>query len=430
MDTFTPPKKIPNASLQIPLAVVLLAFLFGLLGFANYQFARNNPGGTDFLYRWMPTRLYLFEGYQNPYSPEVEYQVELAHHGHPHQGSETPGIFAYPFYIIPFYIPFAAIQNYLLARTLWMTLLEIIHVLTVIITLRLFKIQLRTSTLIFIILFSLFFSFFSQPIIDGNPSPIAALFVILSLWAISKQKDLMAGILLAFSTIKPQMVLLFFILVWIWAYSHKRWKIINGSLISLIAFFGLSFIFLPVWFSEFLKDVILYPLIASPHSPITILDQLLPGLLKWISLIFSGFVIIILGWAWIKVLKKNFNVLFWTSCLTFMLSPISGISSAHSNFIATIPGFVLLVAYMDKKKIFKSYWVNFLIILFIGSSWFFKIIGQNSVLFGNSTQYFDILILPIIMTPALLWLRYRDDLFLAGDMVLLADPAEESPGIV
>ena len=427
MNTSKAPKVPSNALFQKLLAIFLFTLVLGFIVYANYQFARNNPGGTDFLYRWMPSRLYLFEGYQNPYSPEVEYQVELAHHGHAHQGTETPGIFAYPFYIIPIFIPFAAIENYITARAIWMTLLECIHILLVIVTLRLFKVQLKMITLVFLILFSLFFSFFSQPIIDGNPSPIAALFVLLSLWAISKQKDWLAGMLLAFSTIKPQMVLLFFILVWIWAFSNRRWKIILGSFFTLVFLFGVSFAILPGWFNEFLKDIFLYPAIASPHSPITILDQFLPGNSKWISILFSGFVIFVLGREWIKVYKKDFNILFWTTCLTFMLSPISGISSAHSNFIAALPAFVLLIAALDKRENLRSIWINILILIFMGLSWSYRIFGHNVTIAGNSIIYFDLLFLPIIMTPALLWLRYRDDTFFKSTVVLPIARANDIP---
>jgi hypothetical protein len=386
---------------------LISSILFGVLFYANYQFTRNSPGGTDFLYRWLPTRLILFEGYQNPYSPEVEYQVELVHHGHAHQGNETPGIFAYPFYIIPIYIPFASIENYPLARSIWMTMLEIIQMLLVILTLRLFKIKMGVFTVFFLLIFSLCFSFFTQPIIDGNPSPIAALFVLISLIMIRNQKDWLAGFFLAFSTIKPQMVLLFFILVWIWSFSHRRWKIILGSVYTLLILLGGSFAIQPTWFTEFLKDVLLYPKIASPHSPVTILDHMIPNAAVWVSLGITGFVIFILAREWIRVYKADFRSLFWVACLTFLLSPISGISSAKSNFIATLPGFILLVSALVMEKKMKPLLVGLIIFSLTCASWILIYLGKN-VYIGDIRIYFiDFLILPILMTPAFYWLRYH-----------------------
>lgn len=294
-----------NLLKQVILSAIIICFTLSLLVFANLQFARQEPGGTDFLYRWMPTRLILLEGYQNPYSPEVEYRVELIHFGHAHQGNETPGIFAYPYYIIPLLIPFSLINDFNLARALWMTMLEIVQMSLVILTLRLFKINLSKSILIFLLLFSLFCSYFLQPLIDGNPSPVVALCALLCLIFISKEKDWLAGIFLVLSTIKPQLALLFFVLIWLWAFSQKRWKIILGSLFSLILLMGVSFAIQPSWFNEFLNDVLLYPNIASPHSPRTIMDAWFPEASKWVSLGLSVVIVAILGREWINDLTAK-----------------------------------------------------------------------------------------------------------------------------
>ncbi len=384
---------------------VLFALIFGLLFYANYQYTQQQPGGTDFLYRWLPTRLVVVEGYENPYSPEVEYQVELMHHGHAHQGDEPPGIFAYPYYIIPIYIPFSLIKDFALARAIWMTMLELIHFALVILTLRLINFRPGRLTLILLLMVSLFTSFFTQPIIDGNPSPIAALFVLLCLIAISKDRDWLAGILLAFSTIKPQLVILFFILVWVWAFSNKRWKIILGSGISLVVMLGVSFLILPVWFTEFLKDVFLYPEVASPHSPFSILQAWFPSAAKWVAGGISLIVALVLGREWLWSYKKGFGSLFWAACLTFSLLPISGISSAHSNFIAILPGFILVIAAMQDRWRTRQYIVNLLLVLVPIISWTFFSAGLNGRVGNVPVFYLGFFPVPIAMAAALYWAR-------------------------
>jgi len=404
-------QKSSKIIIRVLLLIFLLTIILALMIYANYQYTSNNPGGTDFLYRWLPTRLILFEGYQNPYSPEVEVQVEIVHHGHPRQGKETPGIFAYPFYIIPLYVPFSFISDFPTARAIWMSMLELIHLALVILTLQLFKIKLNRITLILLLLFSIFFSFYTQPIIDGNPSPIVALLVLLCLISISREKDWLAGMLLAFSTIKPQMVLLFFILVWVWAFSQRRWKIILGSSFTLLILIGGSFAIQPSWFYEFLKDVLLYPKVASPHSTITILNQWMPDMAKWVSLFITACVIFILGKEWIKGYKKEFKPFFWVVCLTFMLSPISGVSSAHSNFIATLPGFVLIIAALEMKAVRNPFLIRFFPLFLIALSWILFYFARFKYRGDYLFFYIDFIILPIVMTPVLFWLRYRSNIF-------------------
>ena len=159
--------------------VVVLLIAFGmLLFFGNLYFVEAQPGGTDFLYRWLPTRLVLLEGYENPYSSAVEYQVELMHHGHPHRADETPGIFAYPYYTMGVFLPFALIGDFSLARAAWMTLMELSHLGIALLTLRMLDFTPTRLLGFSLLLFALLSSEFAQPLVDGNPSSLATLFAV------------------------------------------------------------------------------------------------------------------------------------------------------------------------------------------------------------------------------------------------------------
>ncbi len=45
------------------------------LGWFNIQYARQHPGGNDFIPRWLGTRMFLMKG-QDPYSQETTLAIQ------------------------------------------------------------------------------------------------------------------------------------------------------------------------------------------------------------------------------------------------------------------------------------------------------------------------------------------------------------------
>jgi len=379
------------------ISITVLLFI-GLLVYGNYQLALTQPGGTDFLYRWLPTRLVLFDGYDNPYSPEVEYQVELVHHGHAHTEDETPGIFAYPYYIMGIIFPFAFIGKFALARATFMTLLELANILIVLVTLKILKLQPANWMIAALLLFSLFSSDFSQGLIDGNPASLAALFAFLSLYALLRKSDSAAGILLALSTIKPQLVVLFVILVILWAFFQKRYKIIFSSAITMAVLLGGSFVMQPSWLAEFIKDITTYPGVASPSTPLAILSFWMnPETARAIAVLSTILSILILFGVWVQSFKNGFTGLLWAACITFTLMPFTGITSAKSNFIAMLPGIILLLdAGIDWFKA-KSLMPGIFLLLWILFSWVYFLAGRNWTVNGTLIYFVDFYPMPLLL---------------------------------
>ncbi|MFZ5908744.1 MAG: glycosyltransferase family 87 protein [Chloroflexota bacterium] len=378
---------------------ILAGLLFiGLLFWANYRFSIAEPGGTDFLYRWLPTRLVVFEGYENPYSDEVEYQVELMHHGHAHQADETPGIFAYPYYTMGVFLPLALIRDFFLARALWMTLMELAHLGIIFLVLKMLNFTPGKNLTLALILFALLPADFAQPLVDGNPSSLAALFAVLALFFTWREKDAWAGVFLALSTIKPQLVILFFALVWLWAFSSRRWRIIAFSAGSLLLLLGSSFLLQPSWLAEFIKDLTTYTGVARPSTPHAIIRYWLPetaaAAIAIILSLFSLFVIL-------RMVKfyygKDFSHLFVVAGLIFVLMPLSGITSAKSNYVGMFPSVLLLLWFGVKKmKISENRFAVFLLV-WIVLSWVFFVAGQNWVVNGTLIYFVDFYPLPLLL---------------------------------
>lgn len=382
-------------------ATLFVALLFGVI----YTFAEQNPGGTDFLYRWLPTRLFFFEGYDSLYSPEVEYQVELVHHGHAHLADETPGIFAYPFYTSFFFLPFTLTNNFLLMRAVWTTFSALAHLALIMLTLRMIGFQPGRSIGSALFLFALFSAEFTQALIDGNPSSLAALFAFLALFAIRREQDRLAGVLLAFSTVKPQLVILFFLLVWLWAFSKRRWEIIFTSAGTLLLLMGISFALQPSWLLGFITDIRTYTGVASPSTPRAILSFWMSAehaqTTAWILSFASALILFSL---WKSAYQSNFMTFFWVAAFTFVLMPFTGITSAKSNFVAMLPAAILLIerARINKKS---ELLISALLTLWIPLSWYFLVLGRTWMLGERLIYFFDFYPLPALLIILYYWLR-------------------------
>jgi hypothetical protein len=386
-----------NNSSYPTLAFLVLVFI-SLLFFGNFQYAKLQPGGTDFLYRWLPTRLVLLKNYQNPYSPEVEYQVELIHHGHAHQEDETPGIFAYPYYTMAVFSPFALISDFTVARAAWMTISEIAYIVIIFLTLKMTGFRPSHILITALILFAFLNADFAQGLIDGNPAGLAAMFAFLSLYFLSQKSDRLAGMFLAFSTIKPQLIILFFALVCIWALFQRRWAVIYSFAATMIILLGLSFLLQPSWFLEFLKDVTTYTDVARPSTPRAIFSYWMPiPYASYIALATNILFFLVLFLAWRKCFGRDFNDLLWAACITFTIMPFTGITSAKSNYIAMLPGVILLIQY-GYDKIWKSELLPAAILLiWVVLSWLFFHAGRNWVVEGRLIYFVDFFPMPLVL---------------------------------
>ena len=81
---------------------VLIIGLVILLGWINYRYSVQNPGGNDFLVHWMGTRTFLTEDI-SPYSDETAKRIQVFAYGHPAGPGEHQLRVAYPLYSILFF---------------------------------------------------------------------------------------------------------------------------------------------------------------------------------------------------------------------------------------------------------------------------------------------------------------------------------------
>ena len=390
-----------KVSLTILAAILVLA---GLV-WGNYRYAKNNPGGNDFLVHWLGNRLFITEG-QSPYSDETALAIQKMVYGRAARTGEHELRVAYPLYSLLLFAPFSLISDYVLARAVWMTVLEISLVLISYLSIRLTNWKPGIGILAVFLIFSIFWYHALRPLINGNAVILITLFVVGAIYCIRHKQDELAGVLLAFSTIKPQVVLLIVLYIIYWAIRKKRWQLVIWFFTSITILVAFSFLLMPNWLLQNLIEVVRYPGYNPAGTLGEALTEMLPGIGERLGWVVSGLLALILIMEWQISLKTKMKGFVWTVCLTLVASQWIGIQTDPGNFIVLVPVLVYLFSVWQErwKKNGNIFILVTMIILFIGLWWLFTV----SLIPGAQPQQGPIMFLPLpgILLPLLYWVRW------------------------
>jgi hypothetical protein len=258
--------------LLLGLIVTLATWLYvhRILGpwrhYVNVETGTMKADLGDLYTPWVASRELLIYK-RNPYSPEVTHEIQMAFYGRiitqppnaPASAALDEQRFAYPVYAIFFLAPtihwtFAALQTWALVV---LALLTAIGVLLWFDTLRWLP---SRPTVAAVVLFTLS----TPPIVQGlrlrQLGLLAGFLLALAAWCVSRNHLWAVGVVLAFSTIKPQMTVLPLLWFLCWALGdwQKRWPLITAFVATLSALIGAGELLLPGWPRYFLEGLHAY----------------------------------------------------------------------------------------------------------------------------------------------------------------------------
>ncbi len=326
------------------LIILIILGLGGLVGLAwvNYRFSIENPGGGDFLPRWIGTRLFLTQGL-NPYGEKATLEIQNLYYGRPANADEDPQLFYYPLYSILFFGPFALIKNYALARALWMTLLELSLLILAVLSLKLSNWRLTVVKLSLVLAFSLLWYPGFRNIINGQFAALDSLFIIGALLLIYRKEDTGAGILLALSTIEPQMVVLIIPFILLWSLSVRRYQIIFGTLGGIAVLMVFSLVLLPSWPVDILRQLLSNPSYTVRIKSIpSIIANTVPGINRPLDLFINVVICAYLLFEWVISWAKNERWFIWTALLTLVVTNILLVRTSSAQYVVMLPILFLL----------------------------------------------------------------------------------------
>jgi len=234
--------------------------VFALAGTPHFVRVILNPPSLSDLYPvWLGSRELLVHG-RNPYSPEINREIQIAFYGAelgPGDHPDQQCCFAYPIYVSFLLAPsvksnFPALQLAVLIFLAVVTAISIVcwHAVT----------RRHTSDLVFVIPLILV----SPPVMQGLELRQLGMLVagLLSISAVlaDRRYFTLAGVALALATIKPQMCILPIAWMLLWAVNgwatRKNLTIGFGSMMALLV--GAGEVLLPGWIPDFLVQLRLY----------------------------------------------------------------------------------------------------------------------------------------------------------------------------
>lgn len=233
---------------------------------------------SDLYSPWVGTRELLLHR-RNPYSPEVSHEIQMVFYGHEiNQTYTKPGVelvdeqrFAYPVYEVfltaPLvYAKFSDVQRgapFILGSLIALNVFFCVSIL---------HWRLPWEAIAATVLFTLS----SPQIVQGlrlqQLAIVEGCLLIAGAWCISRDHAAIAGVLLAISTIKPQMSLLPLCWFAIWAAGdwRKRWRLPASFIATMVALIAAGELLLPGWPRYFLAGLAAYRKYAMPTSSLRV----------------------------------------------------------------------------------------------------------------------------------------------------------------
>lgn len=215
---------------------------------------------SDLYPRWYGSHELLLHG-RDPYGPEVTRDIQIWNYGRALQPGEPRDEcrFNYPLYIVFLFAPTVGL-SFSKVVTLFRWMLPTLACITVLLWVSMLRWRCSKPILGSLVLVS----FGSFPVLESvylqQPALIATFFLAAAGAALTAGRLRLAGLLLAFSTIKPQLAILLVPWLMLWAVydwrSRKNLVWSFGAAMALL--FGASQIVNPGWFGEFLVQVAVY----------------------------------------------------------------------------------------------------------------------------------------------------------------------------
>ena len=264
------PKQSNAVSRPLLRGVGVLALLLILVGEPLYlrtvcQFVPSQRSGL--LPRLIGTRAAL-EG-RDPYSAEVVREIQTVFYGHPLAPGdrENPETFLYPATLVPLLAPlaplsipaarmaFLAVSVPLLGVAVWL-LLGVLPV----------SLTWRAKTVVLLLTFA------AWPTLWGfrmlQMTMIIAALVWLSWYLLTRGYRVMPGVLLALTSVKPQLVLALLAVLLVWAVLRRQWTLIASAVAALGVLLGVTEMLVPHWFGHWRASLRNYTDITGTAAPL------------------------------------------------------------------------------------------------------------------------------------------------------------------
>ncbi len=335
-------------------------FMPSVVAARTAQGLRNDYSfGNDFYQVWLTSRE-LLQHRSDPYSPEITREIQIGLYGHP-LDPPRPGdpvdlrIFPYPAYTDLLFWP-AADFPFALLRILVVGVLALLTIASVPLWACAFEWQLSPISLTLILLFTLCSYPALEALYAAQLGLLVAFLLPAAMVALQRQRFLLAGILMAITTIKPQVTVLAVVYLLLWSVQEwgVRGRFCIGFFSTLLLLVGASLMVLPHWIHSWIHTILAY----RHYNPPPLLTQVLTSPLgprlaapATFVLTAASFVIAI-AMAWRNRAAAYGSFAFWIT-LTLLLCITTVVilpGQAVYDHLILLPGILMLVRYWNELR--------------------------------------------------------------------------------
>jgi hypothetical protein len=399
-----------SRTLTVISAILLVCLAIASLGglvWGNMAFVRTQPVEKDFLVPWLGARTFIQYG-ESPYSEPATQRAQINYYGRLAAEGQDPLMLWLPFPVELLYFPIAFVQDYVLARALWMTFLEISLVALGFLSLRLTGWKPGRIFVPIVLIFPVLWNYGAFSLVGGSAMGFIALVLAGFLLALRSERDELAGGLLVLLVSAPRItgVLAFFILWWI--ISQRRWRVLWGFLMAAAILVGLAFLFLQSWLMPFLQGLLSHFTYNPGISSIDVFASWSPVVGRRIGWILTVGLLLILFFEWGTTVTRDFRALLWTTCLTLSVTPLLGIPMDPRDYPYLFIPLILFLSTLSERRPWLKRWrvAGILLVVVLAGLWLMTL----SLLNANASQTLEhilILLLPFLLVVGLLWMRWR-----------------------
>jgi hypothetical protein len=375
--------QVKNGIWQSAIFLISISLVICILTWVNYHFVVPISTLDEFKNAWQGTNSWLIQG-QNPYNTIAGFNI--------------------PFTAIFFFLPFGLV-DFVLARAIWLTIIEASLFLLVIIGLDFSGWKVPIKSLPFVVFTGLVWYYGIRAIFLSQFSVLVLLLLYGGLLLIKKKQDILGGFLLALTISQPETAVLILLFITIWALAAKRYQLL-ASIFSGMAFLAiLSIILLPGWPIQWLISLfgsagmsILYT------STLSKLAYQVPGIRLGLALVLNLSVLVLLIIEWVTSIKDVERLFVWLVMITIVVNSITKLRSDAVDIIGLLPViFYIIMVIQEKWKVIGDGMAIVIFTSLVILPWLNNIIlwlhGSRETLSFN-------LILPILCLVVLVWIKW------------------------
>ncbi len=338
------PKPKPQHRWRTIAIMLFFVLLFaGDVYVTQQAFTSRFPGANDFYSRWRGAQVYWLDGI-DPYSDQATLAIQQGIYGRPAKPDEDPGPFVYPFYTVFLLFPLVWLP-YAWAQPIWLVILQFSLVASVFLYLSTLNWRLPPWLMALTGLWAVIFYHGGRTILLGQFAGLIFLWTAGVLYALKHERDAVAGILLALTTIKPQMSIFFIPALVIWALGQRRWRFLIAAAATMVFLIGASFALLPAWLAQFMGQIGRYPSYTAIGSPIwIIIHHYLPhtgfhlgqATATLLEIGLSGVLVVYLLFQWRHLPQASVasGMFHWLIGMTLIITNLVVLRTATTNYVA------------------------------------------------------------------------------------------------